>query len=457
MATTEAQVINGNAMPITVEEKFQAALTVIQSLPKNGSYKPSPSMMLKFYSYYKQATEGPCTKPKPWAWDVINKAKWDAWTKLGDMSKAEAMEHYVENLKLVMAETPPPTDRQIVEAMPATDNVQEFIKILGNFYQVVDLEPPKQYQKFSKITSTPKDGHDSTPPLLNGNDIAHHQNGGNGHIQHSEEDSEESDKEEDMVRVPKINGNDSSESEDGGENGERILPSDSEDEFCDTAEEIESGHRNPSTSQSMSYTLVNPEDPIESDSVSTMDSSLEREHSHQYHHTDISTNTVRLRTRGGEHGTRGSDKTSFTSPQSGLGSGGSGERGSRTGNNRMGQNPGSSGGSGNDPPYSYSEVQNQIATTLLQLQQDMNSVLNRLSILEALTVGQQARRGRTVSGGSSSSTSSHRHRSKEISSPSWWPFKDIGPRTLCFIVLWPFVVRWILYLIRKKSITRMRK
>ena len=58
-------------------------------------------MMLKFYSYYKQATEGPCTKPKPWAWDVINKAKWDAWSKLGGMSKTKAMEQYVESLKLV--------------------------------------------------------------------------------------------------------------------------------------------------------------------------------------------------------------------------------------------------------------------------------------------------------------------------------------------------------------------
>lgn len=58
-------------------------------------------MMLKFYSYYKQATEGPCKKPKPWAWDVINKAKWDSWSKLGNMSQEKAMEEYVESLKLV--------------------------------------------------------------------------------------------------------------------------------------------------------------------------------------------------------------------------------------------------------------------------------------------------------------------------------------------------------------------
>lgn len=58
-------------------------------------------MMLKFYSYYKQATEGPCHIPKPGFWDVINRAKFDAWNKLGDMSKELAMKSYVEELKKV--------------------------------------------------------------------------------------------------------------------------------------------------------------------------------------------------------------------------------------------------------------------------------------------------------------------------------------------------------------------
>lgn len=35
-------------------------------------------MMLTFYSYFKQATEGKCTRPKPWAWDIVNKKKWFA-------------------------------------------------------------------------------------------------------------------------------------------------------------------------------------------------------------------------------------------------------------------------------------------------------------------------------------------------------------------------------------------
>uniref|UniRef100_A0A8C1USY9 ACB domain-containing protein n=1 Tax=Cyprinus carpio TaxID=7962 RepID=A0A8C1USY9_CYPCA len=31
--------------------------------------------MLKFYSYYKQATQGPCNIPRPGFWDPVGKAK----------------------------------------------------------------------------------------------------------------------------------------------------------------------------------------------------------------------------------------------------------------------------------------------------------------------------------------------------------------------------------------------
>ena len=60
-------------------------------------------MMLMFYSLYKQATIGPCNIPKPSFWDVINKAKWNAWSALGSMSKEDAMCRYVEEIKKVVS------------------------------------------------------------------------------------------------------------------------------------------------------------------------------------------------------------------------------------------------------------------------------------------------------------------------------------------------------------------
>lgn len=82
-------------------------------------------MMLRFYSLFKQAEEGPCRQPKPAFWEVVAKAKWDAWKALGDLSREEAMTRYVEELK------------SIVETMSVTANVSEFMHLLGPFYEAV--------------------------------------------------------------------------------------------------------------------------------------------------------------------------------------------------------------------------------------------------------------------------------------------------------------------------------
>ena len=41
-----------------------------------GPFQPSHKLMLKFYAYYKQATEGRCSSPKPAMWNVIGGRKW---------------------------------------------------------------------------------------------------------------------------------------------------------------------------------------------------------------------------------------------------------------------------------------------------------------------------------------------------------------------------------------------
>ena len=43
--------------------------------------------------------EGPCTQPKPWGWNVVENAKYQAWKQLGDMSQNEAMRLYVRTLE----------------------------------------------------------------------------------------------------------------------------------------------------------------------------------------------------------------------------------------------------------------------------------------------------------------------------------------------------------------------
>ncbi|OAD55715.1 Acyl-CoA-binding domain-containing protein 5, partial [Eufriesea mexicana] len=97
----------------------------------SGAYQPSNEIMLRFYAYYKQATEGPCQQSKPAFWEIVKKTKWDAWTRLGNMSRTEAMNNYVEELK------------KIVETMSYTDNVANFLDSLDSFRESVpskDLE-----------------------------------------------------------------------------------------------------------------------------------------------------------------------------------------------------------------------------------------------------------------------------------------------------------------------------
>jgi acyl-CoA-binding protein len=59
----------------------------------------SDEARLLFYALGKQATEGPCAQPKPWAWDVVASAKWQSWSQLGQMGKVEAMRLYVKTLE----------------------------------------------------------------------------------------------------------------------------------------------------------------------------------------------------------------------------------------------------------------------------------------------------------------------------------------------------------------------
>jgi len=101
---------------MTTEEKFDAAVNVIRSLPKNGSYQPSNELMLRFYAYYKQASQGPCKGARPAFWDVVGRAKYDAYKALGNMSKQDAMTHYVDEL------------HRIVETMSYSDKVANFLE-----------------------------------------------------------------------------------------------------------------------------------------------------------------------------------------------------------------------------------------------------------------------------------------------------------------------------------------
>lgn len=69
----------------------QAACTV------GKSFKDETRLAL--FALERQAVAGSCKEPKPWGWNVVESAKWQAWSQLQDMAPVEAMRLYVRLLE----------------------------------------------------------------------------------------------------------------------------------------------------------------------------------------------------------------------------------------------------------------------------------------------------------------------------------------------------------------------
>lgn len=77
-----------------MEDKFNQACDHLPSLVK----KLESSILLRFYCLYKQASIGPCNIERPSWFNMEAKSKYNAWKSLGEMSKLEAMNKYIELL-----------------------------------------------------------------------------------------------------------------------------------------------------------------------------------------------------------------------------------------------------------------------------------------------------------------------------------------------------------------------
>ncbi|GFT96521.1 acyl-CoA-binding domain-containing protein 5 [Nephila pilipes] len=142
---------------MSTKERFLAAVDVINSIPYDGTFEPSQEMMLKLYAYEMQGTEGPCCEPKPYPWNLTARAKWNAWSSLGSMSKEVAMENYIEELT------------KVIETMSYNEKIAKFMSLMGPFYEEVSsYETDTQKEKgkwFEKsISSTISDNYN--PPTI---------------------------------------------------------------------------------------------------------------------------------------------------------------------------------------------------------------------------------------------------------------------------------------------------
>ena len=84
---------------VSYPEKFHLALKYAAEGPPLPNLSDADRILLE--ALQQQATLGECNRPRPGMWDTAEeKAKYEAWKKLGTMSKAEAMHLYVQAIEV---------------------------------------------------------------------------------------------------------------------------------------------------------------------------------------------------------------------------------------------------------------------------------------------------------------------------------------------------------------------
>ncbi|XP_054581603.1 acyl-CoA-binding domain-containing protein 5 isoform X2 [Eptesicus fuscus] len=470
------------------ETRFEAAVKVIQSLPKNGSFQPTNEMMLKFYSFYKQATEGPCKLSRPGFWDPIGRYKWDAWSSLGDMTKEEAMIAYVEEMK------------KILETMPMTEKVEELLHVIGPFYEIVE---DKKSGRSSDLTSDLGNVLTSPPNAKTVNGKAESSDSGaeseEEEAQEEVKGAEQSDNDKKMMKkstehknleiivtngydkdsfVQNVQNDIDASSSLSGRSTEEVKPvdqnleqtgkpavcihqdisddhvedvsgiqhltSDSDSEvYCDSMEQLgqeESLDIFTSNNGPYRYYLGgDPNKPLENSGFPE-DVQISPGNGNIGEMQVAPVEGKGEVKHGGEDGRsnsgaphpekRGGENEEFSNVRRGRGHRmqhlSEGSKGRQMGSGGDGERWGSDRGT-------RGSLNEQIALVLMRLQEDMQNVLQRLHKLETLTASQAKSSTLQTSNLPSSQRS------------SWWPF-EMSPGALTFAIIWPFIAQWLVYL-----------
>ena len=76
---------------MTLDEQFTKAQGDVKTLPQ----RPPNDTLLELYALYKQGTEGDASGSRPGMFDMVGRAKFDAWAKKKGTAKDAAKTAYV--------------------------------------------------------------------------------------------------------------------------------------------------------------------------------------------------------------------------------------------------------------------------------------------------------------------------------------------------------------------------
>lgn len=372
---------------MSIEEKFNAAVDVIRNLPKNGSFQPSDQLKLKFYSLFKQAKEGCNKAPKPPFYDVVARYKWDSWTKLGDMTKEEAMQNYVNELK------------QIVDAMP------------------INGMDPELYAKLDPIFDLGKKNLNGNKPSSQAKLNGKNQRTKESNPHDSSSDSSDSDDFSDTVDNLSLNGDskpnlNNKDKENGDFNSRHNF-----EDCTDVNSRLKPGDLINAKGQDANYLSENYfYDCIDKGSVLNPNDIICARGE-----TGIFSSRTSLPINQEQSATGSSTLNQPISIDNNFVSDGSFYQ--------------SSGGSGGDRNFNrqrseLSDIHEHLALTVLRLQQTVKSISNKIEELEA-KVNERPSENKRV-----------------VKKQSWW--SNPSTQTTVLLILWPFAAHLIISAIKKK-------
>ncbi|XP_028264615.1 acyl-CoA-binding domain-containing protein 4 [Parambassis ranga] len=401
-------------------KRFQAAVDVIHNLPKNGSYKPSYEVMLRFYSLYKQAVFGPCTVPRPGFWDPVGRYKWDAWSRLGEMNSERAMAEYVDEMKKVAQE--------VIDTMPINEKTASLFHHFEPLYHVIEDMPRPPESLLSLRDGVNGSERADGPPEVKDDDKEQDNS--------LPPESPDLDQQFDLSEVVDLTAN--TITNDSGVSEGLALISDSESEiFCDSVDSVEqlSNVKIPVTNGFHNGHMSLESSPVQSQQL---EGHLEG------------------RQVGAGQGGEGAEDGKGQGPNRRSRDGGREssyhnwrERGVPQGSMRRGAPGGGGGGSGRGGAdgseggadrLHEAHLQQQIILALRRLREDMRSVMERLEVVERLAA--------THVPGSEWRPCLQCAAIASQQEEKWWPF-DVSGETVLLFLVWPFVAQGLVYLMRR--------
>lgn len=406
-------------------------MDVIHNLPKNGSYRPSYEMMLRFYSLYKQAVCGPCAVPRPGFWDPVGRYKWDAWSCLGEMSRETAMAAYVDEMKKVAQE--------VIDTMPMDEKTASLFHHFEPLYLVIDDMPRPPESLLTLREGLKGNEHASRPAEMKDEDEDEDEEQGGTKEDSPPPEAADPHQEFNLTEVIDLTAN--TIANDSGVSEGLVLTSDSESEvFCDSVDSVEQ--------LSDIKTPVVKSNGFHNGHVSLESSPVP---SHQVERRlEVRQVGAGQGGEGAEDGKgQGPNRRSRDTRQEGSYHNWR-ERGVPQGSPRRGAPGGGGGGAGRGggdgseggvERLHDAQLQQQIIVALRRLREDMRSVMDRLEVVERLAATHtQSSEWRLCLQCAATASQPQEER--------WWPF-DVSGQTVLLFLLWPFVAQGLVYLLRK--------